>query len=887
MRQRVVLEGAAVAYYHAGRRPETVRCLAEALRSADSADPGLLQSLVRVELELGRHGDALARLDASPELVAREPVLLALRGVAHEARGDSSAARGDYEAAFAGGLEHAGVDARFASLLSATGDEQAALAHVERRLATAPTPLLRLIRGRLLRSTGDLDRSLAELEALAREGSGGPDALYELVETHHARKAHTAALEVVDRILAVGATPLAHYLRARSQVELGWFKESQASLEAALALDASLQPAHQLLEHVQAMLGEGSNEVVRQEIAPLEIPAGAERLLQAPGEPEGAREHGAFLHYHVTGIRWTPGEEIRSTTRWKAQVLDVKGVDSLGSLQLEFDPLGEEIHVNALIVRDDTGREVSRGRVEDSYVLDVPAEVAVTQRKLLNLPVRGLAPGMSVELVVTRRERPPRDRFRYRAQVFSQSLPVGRSALFVTGPVGELVSESTAGVQTLREGQRIEWWVDQPPAYRWEPLQPPAASYLPQVRVADRRETWQGVARAYLDEIGDRLRLAPELAAVAEEITRDLTNADEKARALARHVQRQLTYRAVAFGPRARIPSRIGEILDRRYGDCKDHALLLHQLLAVAGVQSHLALASLGAEPDGRLASLDAFDHMIVRCEGCTKAVFLDATDKGLAPGIDVPRGLAGKQVLVLDAERPRLERVPEPDPALHVASSDRTVRVQADGAVEIEEQVRLSGYAGALVRDLFHSYDRSLWSEVMRRTLGGADIRVQDLQVGALDEAERPLDLTIAYTVERAFSRSTTGLVGHLPSAFEDALLRLDGAAERATPFEIAIPLRFETRARLLPPAGFAVVSAARVADPREGGFARWKGSIGAATDGMELGFDFAGRAGRFAAGEFAPYQAEVRDALDFLRSPIELGGASSAERQATTSTP
>src|SRR3989442_1822471 len=76
----------------------------------------------------------------------------------------------------------------------------------------------------------------------------------------------------------------------------------------------------------------------------------------------------------------------------------------------------------------------------------------------------------------------------------------------------------------------------------------------------------------------------------ARSIVAGLKNNEAKIAAIARHVQSNLTYKAIEFGRRARIPNKPADIVRNKYGDCKDHAVLLQQMLEAAGGAPPLAL---------------------------------------------------------------------------------------------------------------------------------------------------------------------------------------------------------------------------------------------------------------------------------------------------------
>src|SRR5439155_22130028 len=131
----------------------------------------------------------------------------------------------------------------------------------------------------------------------------------------------------------------------------------------------------------------------------------------------------------------------------------------------------------------------------------------------------------------------------------------------------------------------------------------------------------------------------------------------DKIAALLRHVQQDYVYRAVEFGRRARVPQPVAAVLHNHFGDCKDHALLLHQLLGAAGIQSHLALVRANDVLITEMPSLDQFDHVIVfvpPTQTEPRARIVDCTDKGSGLGNGNPYSRTHEALLLAPA-KPRL----------------------------------------------------------------------------------------------------------------------------------------------------------------------------------------------------------------------------------------
>ncbi len=93
-------------------------------------------------------------------------------------------------------------------------------------------------------------------------------------------------------------------------------------------------------------------------------------------------------------------------------------------------------------------------------------------------------------------------------------------------------------------------------------------------------------------------------------------------------VQGEIRYWSVALGEGSHRPALPLEVVQRRFGDCKDKSLLLVQILRALGLPAEPALASLSTRdgPSALLPSPLVFDHVVVRTELDGRAVYIDPT---------------------------------------------------------------------------------------------------------------------------------------------------------------------------------------------------------------------------------------------------------------------
>ncbi|MGZ5198794.1 MAG: DUF3857 domain-containing transglutaminase family protein [Telluria sp.] len=136
------------------------------------------------------------------------------------------------------------------------------------------------------------------------------------------------------------------------------------------------------------------------------------------------------------------------------------------------------------------------------------------------------------------------------------------------------------------------------------------------------------------------------VAALSHQLTAGLADPRAKAVALSEWVRRNIRYVGVYVGPGGVVPHAAAAVLRNRYGDCKDHAVLLHALLSAAGIDSTEVLINNGnAYRLPRTPTLGILNHMISYVPSLQ--LYLDSTAEAVSAGY-LPASDLGKPVVLL-----------------------------------------------------------------------------------------------------------------------------------------------------------------------------------------------------------------------------------------------
>jgi len=173
---------------------------------------------------------------------------------------------------------------------------------------------------------------------------------------------------------------------------------------------------------------------------------------------------------------------------------------------------------------------------------------------------------------------------------------------------------------------------------------------------------WDGVGRWFEGLLTQVPRNAEPVRRKAQELMASQTTRRQRMEALVDFARRQVRYVAVEVGIGGYRPSPPQQVMERLWGDCKDKALLLTDLLREAGIEAYPTLIRLdpGDRVDREFPSPFQFNHMIVAVpvEGldldasvpvANGFLFLDATQRvggleWLNPGVQDQEALVVKK---------------------------------------------------------------------------------------------------------------------------------------------------------------------------------------------------------------------------------------------------
>lgn len=291
--------------------------------------------------------------------------------------------------------------------------------------------------------------------------------------------------------------------------------------------------------------------------------------------------------------------------------------------------------------------------------------------------------------------------------------------------------------------------------YRWQARDLPVASTeassvdlfasTPHL-VVSTFDNWQQFAEAYQLRAKPMAQVTPEIRLLATQLGTGKSDQRAQAEALYNWVSTNIRYVATWVGSDGWVPHSATSVLANRYGDCKDHVVLLEALLAALDIPSTTVMIN----SDKTSYSLPpvvfpAFNHVITYIPSLD--VYLDST-----AGASTPFGI----LPIADMDKPAIHtafaspvhRTPMLDPAHFSALRITHLTLDADGNATGDFSITASGTAAIDLREMRHAIGKHKEKDWVREQLdakgveGRGTVMFEDEADGSSMNVQMQVDL-------------------------------------------------------------------------------------------------------------------------------------------------
>ena len=235
---------------------------------------------------------------------------------------------------------------------------------------------------------------------------------------------------------------------------------------------------------------------------------------------------------------------------------------------------------------------------------------------------------------------------------------------------------------------------------------------------------------------------------IADDITKTIPNKRDKAEAIFNWVQDNITYVAFEDGLGGFIPRGAASVCDKRYGDCKDMANLLYEMLNHVDIESYRTWIGTRDRPYSyfEVPTPMVDNHMINTAIIENDTIFLDATDSFVPFGMPSAFTQTKEALLGLDSDNFKVIKVPiqNTKKSQSVITSDIFID---NGIVKVLEKRTFSGYEKVdFITDYTHKKDDKTEEEFLNTTLQLGNNKTKYTNISKENFDNKNIPLVVSY---------------------------------------------------------------------------------------------------------------------------------------------
>lgn len=226
---------------------------------------------------------------------------------------------------------------------------------------------------------------------------------------------------------------------------------------------------------------------------------------------------------------------------------------------------------------------------------------------------------------------------------------------------------------------------------------------------------------AFAQAMRGKMIITPEIQSLSEQITQGARGDLEKAGAISRWIAKEMRYVAIFVGAGGYVANNLPDILKNRYGDCKDHVLLMMSLLQAAGIESAPVLINTANSDWVPPAAIATYDHALVFIPHLN--LFTDPTAKDIPFG-SLSWSVSAKPVLVGLTGGSQDMRTPAFEAQHNRIEIQSTWLIKPDGHAHAELQIGTVGEAATTLQNRLIQIPAGFSGTAVQRLLSSSGLK-------------------------------------------------------------------------------------------------------------------------------------------------------------------
>lgn len=410
----------------------------------------------------------------------------------------------------------------------------------------------------------------------------------------------------------------------------------------------------------------------------------------------------------------------------KLKINDQQGVDSGSQLPLEYNPDYETLNIVEAYTLKADGRKipVTSDKIITSQASSSADAPMFNQNKVKTVVFPDTSIGDTLVLVQKSHHKPVLDKQISITEIIDPSSDIQHAKYTITAPKNLNLQLDYQGMQANHTAsQSMDTWQFTLNNRKGQTPEANGAyklTTLPHLFVSNLKN-YNEVANTYYKNNLAQAKVTPEIQQQSDLITKGINPNDKTAQAQAIYnwVSSNIRYVAVYLGNGSLVPHKASDVLANRYGDCKDHVVLLESLLSAKGIESVPVLVGIGNSfyDAPKVAMMPGtFDHVITYIPKLDK--YVDSTI-GVAPFGTLADVENGKPALITQNSQGQGKLVTLPM-QLKENRADETISIQIlpNGNAEGSNQSQYQGSLDIISRQRLMSINPSLYNQVIKNYL-------------------------------------------------------------------------------------------------------------------------------------------------------------------------
>ncbi len=288
-------------------------------------------------------------------------------------------------------------------------------------------------------------------------------------------------------------------------------------------------------------------------------------------------------------------------------------------------------------------------------------------------------------------------------------------------------------------------------------------NYLPHVIVYIKNYTEKGVEKPVLNDVKDLYSWyvslkdqvdrsgLEEVFSIAQNLTKDLKTDKEKAKAIFHWVQENITYVAFEDGLGGFIPRGAASVCSKRYGDCKDMANILFEMLNHVGIDAHHTWIGTRDRPYSyyEVPTPIVDNHMITTVFIDGETIFLDATDSYVPFGMPSSFIQSKEALIGISDDEFRIVKVPIQAKEKSTSLIETTITLE-ESTLKASGKRTMSGYEMVdFIHDAKYKKDDTSYEEYLNNKYQIGNNKTAYTKIDLGDLSSKKDSYLISYDIE------------------------------------------------------------------------------------------------------------------------------------------